>query len=107
MNEIMHLAHRAYQEETWFGKGDRISSPEEIYEGILGDYDLHGFVEQFADRLTAQERAVARALAEVMAQNRSILDADMDFREVLDDPRWVRASAAAQRFLDVFNLRQS
>lgn len=94
---VRHISDREYQQDTWFGGGTRVSSPEELYCGLFDDALFERFLDENRHLLTPRQLAAGNLLKTKMEEyNVSEL---ADPAEVIDGPEWQGVRSAATNFL--------
>ena len=88
-----------YQRSSWFGKGERISSPDELYNGLFDDSMIEEFLETHAKDLTEEQRRAGRELVRQMNQYAPANTEHLDPAAVIEDPLWDRVRLSAQSFV--------
>ena len=93
------ISDRGYQELSWFGQGAVMSSPEELYCGLVDDLLFDEFLSQSASVLTDKQREAGLALkAEMDAYFASVGELPDPFR-VFSDPDWEKVRERACDFV--------
>ena len=94
------LADRAYQEQTWFGRGQKISSPEELICGMFDDVLFDDFLAASTVVLSDAQYRAGVSLKDSLEQYAGIISDAPDPRMVIDDPRWEQVRIAARAFVE-------
>jgi len=98
---IGKIADRTYQERTWFGADNRMSSPEELYCELFDDLLYDDFLEAGEIMLSEQQKAQGRVLKQALEDYSAELGDTPDPHLVINDPRWEAIRKAADSFLRV------
>jgi hypothetical protein len=101
---IEHVSDRQYQEETWFGGHDRISSPAELYCQLFDDALFEKFLEEHKSKFTTGQLETGLALKQKMEEYQ--LADNSDPHQVIDDPGWDEIRSAAADFLNAFEIQR-
>ena len=96
VNQISDLE---YQKSSWFGKGQRISSPDELYNGLFNDSMIEEFLEAHAKDLTEEQRRAGRELVRQLNQYAPANTEHLDPATVIEDPLWDVVRRSAQSFV--------
>lgn len=94
------IASKDFQSKAWFGKGDEISSPEEVYATLLDDFTFEDFLTNDDINLTDLQKNKGRRLVGVMEGYPPINQPNPNPYFVIDDPEWEKVRKVAQDFLD-------
>jgi hypothetical protein len=101
--DVVHeIADKSYQEQAWFGIGDQISSPEEVYCELFDDYIYDDFLMSSDIDMTDQQRMLGFQLKKIMDEYADSVDYLSDPKRVYDDPKWNDVREAARRLLNSF-----
>jgi hypothetical protein len=93
------LGDREYQEQTWFGRGQKISSPEELICEIFDDYLFDEFLAASTVTLTDAQYRAGASLKNALEEYSGIISDAPDPRIVIDDPHWEQVRIAARAFV--------
>ena len=100
LRAVQHIGSRHYQEDSWFGKGKAVSSPEELYCELFDDYLFEEFLMSDVISLTEVQREKGNLLKEKLEKFYDIQGNDaLDPLAVIDDPRWEDIRSTARIFL--------
>jgi hypothetical protein len=94
---VRQISDRQYQQDTWFGGGTRVSSPEELYCSLFDDALFERFLDENRHLLTARQLAAGNLLKTKMEGYN--LSEPADPAEVIDSPEWKGVRSAATNFL--------
>jgi len=97
------ISDKNYQKLSWFGKGDVISSPEELYCGLLDDLIFDDYLAQDS-ALSDEQRAMATTLKTQLEEYFSLVGDLPDPYHVIDDPRWERVRQSARAFVESLGI---
>jgi hypothetical protein len=97
------IADHEYQRRSWFGEGEHVSSPDELYCGFFDDAMIEEFLASHSPAVTDVQRRAATNLINLMNQFASIAPEVLDPTEVIDDPRWEQIRHAAGLFVGAMN----
>jgi len=96
VNQISDLE---YQRSSWFGKGESVSSPDELYNGLFDDSRIEEFLEAHAKHLTDDQRRTGLELVRKMNQYAPANVKYLDPATVIEDPRWDGVRQSAKSFV--------
>lgn len=102
LNAARHIASRAYQAEAWKSGGKLVSSPDEVYQGLMEDCTPDLFFERYREILDdAQLQSWCELRSRLMQYyDRMPLHSEPD--QVLNDPAWEVVRQAAGSFVLAF-----
>lgn len=97
---VKDIASREFQQRTWFGKDEEVSSPDEIYNTLFDDVLFGDFLQSSDIGLTKSQREYGFALIDTLEEY-SPDESQLPSPEVMiDDPKWQVARNAANTFLE-------
>jgi hypothetical protein len=102
LDVIHRIADKPYQENSWFGIGKQVSSPEELYCELFDDFMYNEFLESDDLSLTYHQRALGMMLRDAMNQYADSTDYLTDPVKVYNDPQWDKIRKLAKKFRDTF-----
>lgn len=97
---VKDIADKGFQEEAWFGKGDYISSPDEVYCTLFDDFIFEDFLENNEAGLTDTQKNLGYKLVSALESYSPKDQALAEPSKIINDPEWDRVRGAAQEFLD-------
>lgn len=107
LNSILHaagdIASKAFQEQAWKAGGDRVSSPDEVYQALMEDCTPDLFFKTYGEGLSKEQ---LQCWSDLKSRLRSYYDRMPLYpepAEVLDDPEWDLVRQAAAKFVLAFN----
>ncbi len=106
LDVIKRISDRAYQERTWFGSTEIISSPEELYCELFDDYTYDDFLESPSIHLTQRQRNLGIQLKEKLNSYSKTIDELPDPKKVFNDTAWDEIRKLAKQFLDSFSSKR-
>jgi hypothetical protein len=101
LRTIEHIASERYQEESWFGKGEKVSSPEELYCELFDDDQFEAFLHTPELQLTPLQKDAGIKLKNAMEKFSKQSGETMDPEKVFSDPMWEKIRKIANDFLTV------
>jgi hypothetical protein len=102
LDVVSRIADQKYQEKTWFGKSEKISSPEELYCELFDDYMYEDFLNSPIVNLNSSQKKLGREL-KIKLDQFSIKYGDFtDPKKVFKDPLWDKIRKSAKSFLESF-----
>jgi hypothetical protein len=101
---LADIASREYQESTWFGGSDRISSPEEVYCTLFDDFAFDDFLESEFSNLSENQTYNGKILGEKMSFFFGESEDYLKPKEVIDDPNWIEIRDIARKIIDGYTL---
>jgi hypothetical protein len=96
---VNQISDVEYQKSSWFGKGESVSSPDELYNGLFDDSRIEEFLEAHAKHLTNEQRRAGRELIRQMNQYAPADVKYLDPAAVIKDPLWDAVRQSAKSFL--------
>jgi hypothetical protein len=99
LHVVVQISDGEYQRLSWFGKGEFISSPDELYSGLFDDAMIEEFLETYGEELTEDQNQAGKELVRQMSQYAALTPENLDPAEVIDDPRWQDIRELASSFL--------
>lgn len=100
---VTQISDFEYQRGSWFGKGELISSPDELYNGLFDDSRIEEFLEAHAKQLTDDQRRTGLELVRKMNQYAPANVKYLDPATVIEDPLWDELRRSAKSFLSALN----
>jgi hypothetical protein len=94
---VRQISDRHYQQESWFGGGRQVSSPDELYCSLFDDALFERFLDENRRMLTERQLAAGNLLKTKMEEYQ--LPEFADPAEVIDSPEWEAIRSAAREFL--------
>jgi len=97
------ISDRAYQEETWFGVGNRVSSPDELVCGLFDDAIFEDFLSDDRIGLTEEQLSAGLALKEALESASDLIHKATDsqgLKRLVGDPIWTEVRAVARTFVN-------
>ncbi len=88
MGAVREIADESYQKSAWFGVGEEISSPEEVYCTLFDDFIYDDFLDSVNVPITDKQRMLGRELRDAMNQYANSIDYLCDADKVYNDPKW-------------------
>lgn len=101
------ISDREYQASSWFGKGEFVSSPDELYNGLFYDGMIEEFLETHTKDLTEEQSKAGRELVRQMNQYSPASIEHLDPAKVIDDPRWDEVRRSALSFVSALKAEGS
>lgn len=99
---VTKISSKEYQERTWFGGSDQISSPEELSCQLFDDFLFDSFLASDDVGLTVRQRELGTQLKIKMEEFLSGISDTPDPRDVFNDPAWAKIREAAALLFDSF-----
>lgn len=93
------ISDRQYQLQSWFGEGSRISSPEELYCGLVDDYLFGEFLLDNNLALTEAQHQTGTLLKQTLENYFEKISDTPDPHDIIDDPEWDRVRQSAKEFV--------
>lgn len=90
-----------YQADTWFGKGRKISSFEELYNELLDDRMFVDFVRSGSSGLTDEQVSAAAAFITALDTYADTIPDDADSRVIFSDPNWEQIRVQARHLVAI------
>lgn len=103
LDVVRKIADDAYQREAWFGVGDQVSSPEELYCELFDDYIYDDFLVSLDINMTNHQRELGILLKNMMNEYANGIDYLADPQKVYDDPKWNSVREAAREFFNMLS----
>jgi len=100
---VNQIADPEYQSSSWFGKGESVSSPDELYNGLFDDSRIEEFLEAHAKHLTDDQRRTGLELVRKMNQYAPANTEHLDPTIVIKDPLWDGVRQSAKSFASSLN----
>jgi hypothetical protein len=104
LKAVEHVASSRYQEQTWLGSGQAMSSPEELFCELFDDMRFEEYLSSDITGLTPHQKSLGLELKSKM----EAFSADKTYFnpiEVLEDSSWHDIQEAARDFLSSFSAR--
>lgn len=95
---VNQIADPEYQSSSWFGKGENVSSPDELYSGLFDDSMIEEFLETHAKQLTDEQRSAGLEFVRKMNQYAPANVRYLDPTTVIRDPIWDEVRQSAKSF---------
>lgn len=105
LGTVRNIESREYQAKAWFGMGDTVSSPDELYNQLFDDLTFSLFLENYAGDLTDEQRSAWRDLETKLESYARVTPPKLDPRFIFNDPRWEEIRNSAHNFLEAFKGR--
>lgn len=102
VTSAQEIADREYQAESWFGKGERVSSPAELYYGLMEDCTFDLFHETYGKNFSEDQIYCWNELKHLLEQYWRGLPKFPDPYIVFNDPKWQIVRDSASRFVKAF-----
>ncbi|ACE84718.1 hypothetical protein [Cellvibrio japonicus] len=99
-NVIRKISDELYQKDAWFGSGEKISSPEELYCELFDDYAYDDFLHSLDIEITENQRSIGFKLKDIMSRYAKSVDYLNDAEKVFFDQEWDLVRTVACEFLD-------
>jgi hypothetical protein len=103
LNTVLHIASKDYQEKSWFGKGDVISSPEELYCELFDDELFDDFLSSSQVVMTETQKQFGRQLKAKLENYSKIVSEFPNPKEIFFDPQWEEIRTVARKFLEAMS----
>jgi hypothetical protein len=97
------IASKEYQERAWFPDSGLVSSPDEVYEVLMDDSWPELFFEEHGKNFTSKQMQYWNDFKSLLDHYFQKNPAQLDPRQVLDDPEWALVRQAAQKFVTAFS----
>lgn len=93
------ISSQKYQDDSWFGKTDIISSPDELICELFDDYLFDDFIN--SELISLSENQINHAIIFKDDLNFFLesIDDDYSAHDIFNDPRWERVRKSARQFL--------
>jgi hypothetical protein len=93
------ISDEEYQRLAWFNQHTEASSPDELINQLVHDYNFKAFIVSDEIGLTPSQRAVAKGLSEQLSRFCEETPASLDPETTINDRRWdeIRRAAALLR----------
>jgi len=104
---VGHVASRRYQEESWFPGGTAVSSPDELYLTLMEDCTFDLFFQTYGSAFTNAQETIWREFRSRLEQYYDKLPKNPDRLQVLNDPEWESVRQSAEKFVQIFETRQT
>ena len=99
LDVVRKISDENYQKNTWFGGGDSISSPQELYCQLFDDFMYEDFLISEDINITTAQREMGKCLENAMNQYTNKIDYIKDPKKVFDDSRWNNIRKIAKGFI--------
>jgi hypothetical protein len=99
-SELRMAADKQFQRENWFGLGNRIDSPSDVYNRLFSDLGIEEFITCQEIGLDEQRKAAGSDFVAKLRAFEKVVDPELRPEAVIDHPKWIEIRRAAQRFLD-------
>lgn len=96
------ISSKKYQEDTWFGKGDKVSSPEELYCTLFEDFLFEDYLQAEDNSLSESQFSLGNELRNKMNAFAEKMDLYQDPKTTLEDPYWREIRQTAEHFINSF-----
>jgi hypothetical protein len=103
VDTISRLASRKYQAAAWFGQGDSVSSPDELYNELFDDLTFRTFFDKYSSELSDAQKSAWIELDNKLESYAKAMPNRMNPAAVMDDARWEQIRKSADNFLQLFN----
>jgi len=103
LNTVLHIASKDYQEKSWFGNGDTLSSPEELYCELFDDYLFADFLSSSQVVMTETQKQFGTQLKVKLESYSKVISEFPTSKEVFLDPKWEEIRTVARKFLEVMS----
>lgn len=90
------------QKETWFGKSEKVSSPEDLYCNLLDDFMFEEFLVKANTLLSKSQLSLGETLVSKMIGFRDAIFSYSDPQEILENPKWKEIRLLAASFKNSF-----
>lgn len=97
---VSNIADRDFQASAWFGSGEKISSPDEIYNTLLEDFTFDDFLASTEVNLTEEQRRLGFSLRRALDKYSSGQTELPEPSDMIDDPEWEKVRKVAREFLE-------
>ena len=97
---VKDIADKNFQEEAWFGKGDYISSPDELYCTLFDDFIFEDFLENDEAGLTDTQKRLGYKLISALESYSPKGQSLPEPGQMINDPEWSKVRDVAQAFFD-------
>lgn len=104
IEEVRKISDSKYQEESWLGAGERISSPVELYCTLFDDLIFDEFFASETVALDEKQRAAGVALRGALEEYSKSMPEAPDPYQVIKDPRWEQVRAIASEFVSCMTV---
>jgi hypothetical protein len=98
LETVQQISDKKYQEATWLGKSEKISSPEELYCTLFDDFLFDYFLSDRDNNLSEGQLSLGAQLKDKI-NSFSRIDSYQNPMEILNDPQWEEIRQTAARFL--------
>jgi len=102
---IWTVADEKFQRDNWFGKGEYVSSPSEMYNNVFDDLAIEEFLASPEIALNVLQKAAGNRLVEAMNAFEKPVDS-LTPDQVIDHPAWREVRDAAKRFWDLLECEK-
>lgn len=99
---IGSVADERFQRDNWFGQGESVSWPTEMYNEVFDDLLIEDFLQSSEVGLNEPQRAAGQAFVEAMNAFEGPVDS-LTPTEVIDHPLWREVRRTARIFLDLLS----
>lgn len=99
---IRHIADESYQQASWFGKGDVVSSPEEIFCELFDDYMFEDFLASNNPGISIVQKRLGLQLLEELNLYSDSEPEYLNPSKVFNDPAWRGIRKIAKKFIESF-----
>jgi hypothetical protein len=93
------ISSEEYQQETWFGKGEQISSPEELYCTLLEDFLFEDFLTAENNGLSEMQRSLGEDLKNKMNMFSDSINSYKNPTEIINNQKWEEIRQVALKFI--------
>ena len=102
LSAALQIADESYQRASWFGSGDRVSSPEELYCLLFDDFMFEDFIVIHRNSMTREQFDKAVMFMKVMDEFSNNNPDFLPPEKVIQDEGWREVRLIAKDLLDVF-----
>ncbi|MBD2233004.1 hypothetical protein [Phormidium tenue] len=99
---LKDISDEEFQRESWLGRSDKISSPEELYCNLFDDFIFKDFIEEQKSLFSSAQLGWGQELVKKMEAFKETIFSYPDPQEIIDDERWIEIRQLADRLKATF-----
>jgi hypothetical protein len=102
---VEHISSREYQLDAWFGRGNTVSSPDELFCELFDDLAFRLFFEKYSMDFTDVQKLAWKKLEDSLQSYAGVTPQKMDPKAVFNDGRWQEVREFARMFVEAFRTQ--
>jgi hypothetical protein len=103
IDAVTQISDEKYQRDSWFGKGEHASTPNEFIAQLFDDSMIEEFLESHRSALSDEQESMGREFVKLMNQYIDATPKYLDPATVIDDPPWEEIRRSAQSFVQALS----